>query len=184
MLEERIIRFCAPTLAGLKTGNLFNSCGISTEKLNAEFHTSLKVLKPLGIDMCLFEKEGRNPLVYVYRRRYLERDLADPEALAFLATYGYAENTVPYALKRLGERIRECDQFPHEIGLFLSYPLDDVKAFIQFGSKCCKCSGYWCVYTDEQKAKRAFARFDRCRHCYHRRYQRGTPLERLALAMP
>ena len=28
MLEERIIRFCAPTLAGIKTGNLINSCGI------------------------------------------------------------------------------------------------------------------------------------------------------------
>ena len=46
--------------------------------------------------------------------------------------------------------------FPHEMGVFLGYPLGDVKGFIEHHGKEYLCSGYWKVYQDEQKAKSTF----------------------------
>lgn len=182
MLEERIIRFCAPTLAGLKTGNLINSCGIARESFYKEYHTYKALLAPFGLGLYVFERQKGNPLVYVYRKASLVRDLKDEATRDFLKGYGYEDFSIEGALKKLGERIDEVETFPHEVGIFLSYPLEDVKGFIQYGSVCCKCSGYWCVYSDEEKAKHAFARFDRCRACYERLYERGRRLGELALA--
>ena len=34
-------------------------------------------------------------------------------------------------LARLIERLKDADEFPHEIGLFLGYPPEDVEGFIQ-----------------------------------------------------
>lgn len=182
MLEERIVRFCAPTLAGIKTGNLINSCGIDKDTFYREYHTYKTLLAPLGIGLHVFTREKGNPLLYVYRKRALKADLEKADYRAFLNQYGYIDTTIESALARLGERINESESFPHEIGLFLSYPLEDVKGFIQYGSKCCKCTGYWCVYSDETKAKHHFARYDRCRVCYERLYRQGRGLGKLALA--
>ncbi len=43
-------------------------------------------------------------------------------------------------------------QFPHEIGLFLGYPPEDVCGYIRNKGKCQKCTGHWQVYGDENFA--------------------------------
>lgn len=45
-------------------------------------------------------------------------------------------------------------EFPHEVGLFLGYPPEDVEGFIENKARSCKITGYWKVYSDEEKAKR------------------------------
>ena len=63
-------------------------------------------------------------------------------------------------LLRLQHRFTEYKEgrqsFPHEMGVFLGYPLGDVKGFIEHHGKEYLCSGYWKVYRDEQKAKSTF----------------------------
>lgn len=39
--------------------------------------------------------------------------------------------TLEQLLERLSGRISASEDFPHEIGLFLGYPVDDVTGFIQ-----------------------------------------------------
>ena len=39
-------------------------------------------------------------------------------------------------------------KFPHEIGIFLGYPLADVAGFIRNKGRNCKCIGTWKVYGD------------------------------------
>ena len=46
----------------------------------------------------------------------------------------------------------ESGEFPHEVGLFLSYPPEDVKGFIDHRANDFKCAGLWKVYGDEEKA--------------------------------
>lgn len=46
--------------------------------------------------------------------------------------------------------------FPHEIGLFLGYPLEDVQGFIENRAEGYKCVGCWKVYGDEEYAKQEF----------------------------
>lgn len=57
---------------------------------------------------------------------------------------------------RFAEYKEERQPFPHEMGVFLGYPLGDVKGFIEHHGKEYLCSGYWKVYQDEQKAKSTF----------------------------
>ena len=43
----------------------------------------------------------------------------------------------------------ESGEFPHEVGLFLSYPPEDVKGFIAHRANDFKCAGLWKVYGNE-----------------------------------
>ena len=49
---------------------------------------------------------------------------------------------------------------PHEIGVFLDYPLHDVKAFAGCDRQKCILTGYWKVYAEEKNALRRFREFD------------------------
>lgn len=53
-------------------------------------------------------------------------------------------------------KLQSDPDFPHEIGLFLGYPAEDVKGFIENKAACSKCSGCWKVYGDEQAARILF----------------------------
>ena len=89
---------------------------------------------------------------------------------------GKAIEKIAYLIRRL----RECDSFPHEIGLFLGYPAVDVKGFIEH--KECKCTGLWKVFeSDETEAQRYFARCRRCTEGYLRRKREGWDLSRLTI---
>ena len=50
--------------------------------------------------------------------------------------------------------------FPHEIGLFLEYPLADIEGFIEHQGKDALESGYWKVYGDVEQARAAFRLYD------------------------
>ena len=71
--------------------------------------------------------------------------------------------------------------FPHEIGLFLGYPLQDVLGFIENRGQGSKLVGTWKVYGDEEAARRTFARYKKCTAVYSRCLKEGTPLEKLAV---
>lgn len=183
MIEERIVRFCAPVLSGIKTGSLFNTCGIDENVLYDEIEDARKRLNRFGIKIRLFFTNGTMPLAYVYRESALEHDLANSNTQAFLTPLGYADFDVESALSHLADRLREHDGFPHEIGLFLSYPLADVKDFVQFGSECAIMKKHWCVFNNEEQAKKCFAAYDRCHAVCLSRYREGQPLEALALVI-
>ena len=88
-LHERIVRHCAPTLAGLKCGSMFrvnsDPHGILTQVSELEYELSHRGLR---LDALVVDEEGC--LLYVYRPKLLEARLADPEVRDFLSCYGYA----------------------------------------------------------------------------------------------
>ena len=79
--------------------------------------------------------------------------------------------------RKLSLRLRQFHEFPHEIGLFLGYPPDDVEGFIENREKAFKCPGYWKVYGDEEKAKAQFHVISICTACYCRCYIGKKPVE-------
>ena len=85
-------------------------------------------------------------------------------------------------LEHLSTRTQEQQDFPHEIGLFLGYPIEDVRGFIEQGGKDCKLSGYWKVYGDVQAARRLFRQFDRCRDTARGYVERGMTILELFAA--
>ena len=87
------------------------------------------------------------------------------------------------ALAHLKERLAGQEGFPHEIGLFLSYPPEDVKGFIENKASNSKCVGTWKVYGNVDRAKALFAQFQRCTDIYCKLWQAGSSLEELAVAV-
>ena len=170
MLEHYLIGHCSPTLANLK-------------ELSVQLTELRQQLLPRGVELRLLQLGPDRALIYVYRIRRLVRDLADPEIRQFLADCGYRDFSVEGALAHLARRIMEKGgEFPHEIGLFLGYPLGDVKGFIKHRGQNCKCTGCWKVYCDEREARRQFCRFEKCRSIYCRLYREGRALSRLTVA--
>ena len=83
----------------------------------------------------------------------------------------------------LKAKFARSDEFPHEVGVFLGYPLEDVKGFIANGGKNCKCVGCWKVYCDECEAKKRFAAFQKCRRVYAALFQQGKTVNQLTVAV-
>ncbi len=95
----------------------------------------------------LRKKEGR-ALVYVCRFSRLEEDMQKPGTAEFLKQCGYEKAEPAAALDRLRRKLQSEDGFPHEIGLFLGYPLGDVVGFIVNAGRNYALTGYWKVYTN------------------------------------
>ena len=122
MPDEMVIRHCAPTLASLKTGSLF-SCPCETEReLMAGIRSLNRRLCRKGLRVLPLRRRDGCCLVYVYRPERLARDLSAPQAQAILHGCGYSSGDTGACLRRLCERLRTSEAFPHEIGLFLGYP--------------------------------------------------------------
>mgnify|MGYP002197944272 CR=1 FL=1 len=49
---------------------------------------------------------------------------------------------------------------PHELGIFLGFPLEDVKDFMECKEKKCLLCGYWKVYNNTIEAKKIFDKYD------------------------
>jgi hypothetical protein len=180
MSEETLIRSCAPTMASLKTGNLFNCAFESREQMTGELRRLNRQLQPKGLRILpLRRREGR-ALLYLYRPKMLQRDLRDPLAERLLTECGYTCTDANVCLARLIARLRTEPDFPHEIGLFLGYPPADVDGFMH-RKEACKLSGLWKVYDDVEGASRQFTRCKRCTEVYLRRYQQGYSLDKLTV---
>ena len=150
MSEENVVRLCAPTLAGIKTGSLFPCPFENRETLLMEIRQYNQVLVPKGLCLLPLRFTDKSALLYLYRPRDLERDLQDRLAAEILQHAGYVCGSSEQCLMKLIERLRAYDEFPHEIGLFLSYPPEDVKGFIEHHAADFKYAGLWKVYGDEQ----------------------------------
>lgn len=160
---QKLAFHTAPTLLGIKCASLIS---LSSAEFDLDFHSeyfnrraAAKGLKSRILCSC-----GKRTLMLIYSEKLLEKRLADSTARSILTEYGYSENyTLAQCLDRLSARIRESESFPHEIGVFLGYPTEDVVGFIENKGENFKLCGAWKVYGSVENAKRTFANYDKCR---------------------
>ena len=180
--EEDLIRHCAATLAGHKCASLFSCRACSDAQLEEDVASANAALSGKGLRACVLKKCERGALVYIYRVSALEKKLADAPARDFLGGYGYADFSIDRALETLSDHMICGESFPHEIGVFLDYPLDDVAAFIKNEGRNCRCVGCWKAYFNIDEAQRLFALYRKCRLVYMECYRRGFDVARLTVA--
>jgi hypothetical protein len=176
MGADYVVRHGAPTLAGLKTGNLFPCSFPSFDAMAADLREANRVLVPRGLRLLPLRQKGDKTLLYLFRPDYLAQDLAHRDAQVLLAQAGYPSCDRRDCLRELTRRLRANEDFPHEIGLFLGYPPEDVAGFVRHGGKGCKCVGCWKVYGDEAAAQARFAAYHRCTEHLCRRMAQGCSL--------
>ena len=181
MSDEIIIRHGSPTLAGLKTGNLFNSSYSNKTELFQSLRSLNRKLVPKGVRVIPLRISQDRVLLYIYRPGKLERDFAVEETEKLLEGYGYTVKNPGKCIVQLSRRLCEADEFPHEIGLFLGYPPEDVKGFIENQAKGYKYIGCWKVYGDEGKAKKQFERYKKCTDVYCSQWSAGKSIEKLTI---
>ena len=181
-LESVVVEQCAPTLAGVKPASLFRYQPEEERSWQAEISQLAQALIHTGISFRIL-KECRQTgarLIYIYRAGWLRQILAEPSNRAFLARCGYQmERDATALLGQLSERLCLEQEFPHEIGVFLGYPLEDVKGFIENRGRNYTCCGCWKAYGDPRKARERFERYHRCTAVYMERFRQGTPIVRL-----
>lgn len=182
-LSALLIEHCSPTLASLKAGSLFSLPSSSLCQLEEEAQQLNTQFAPKGLALHLIRVDERHALCYLYRHAQLAAMLADKPCAAFLNTQGYDSLSVQDALDRLCSRLAQSPSFPHEVGLFLGYPLADVVAFIENKGKNCLCCGCWKAYTNACAARRLFAKFSKCTEVYKRLYHNGRTLCQLTVAV-
>lgn len=170
MSDLSLILHCSPTLANLKTGSLFSAEDPFVYQQVEQWN---KQLNYKGIFVKIIRHNGKRAVIYVYRKESLRADLCNKEMQRFLRRYDYKDFSVEGALNHLCERMAVHTEFPHEIGAFLSYPLNDILGFIENKGHNCKLCGMWKVYDDVKAAERQFARYEKCRSVYTRLWQSG-----------
>ena len=180
--EKLLIAHCSPTLASLKIANLF-SYSFETEKelINSVGYWNSQMDKT-GICLHILRKRNRKALIYVCRCAKLERCLKDKQVTKFLSTYGYTDMDIDSVLAHLKERLSINEEFPHEIGVFLGYPLEDVMGFIHHNGKNFQLSGMWKVYGNKEDAEEKFGKYKKCTDIYLRLWNSGRSVQQLTVA--
>ena len=112
MSEDLLIRHCSPTLAGIKTGNLFSCACPSRKDLTRDLCRLNKKLVPRGIRILPLRVRKGRALIYAYRPNALESDLTDHRARALLLKYGYVPENPNGCVVHLIHRLRSEGEFP------------------------------------------------------------------------
>ncbi len=181
-LEEYLIEFCSPTLASLKVGSLFNYAYTTCEELIHQISHWNQVLSDKGLRLRLLRVRDGRALLYLYRISQLKQAFSTAPIQCFLREYGYERFDLDSALWHLQCRLQQQEGFPHEIGLFLGYPLEDVEGFIRCKGCRYKCSGIWKVYGDAEQAQKSFAAFAKCRSLFRQLWAHGRSVQQLTVA--
>ena len=174
-LENVLAFHAAPTLMGMKCGSLPT---LSSEEYNIDELSRLFAKRYFGtrIGARIISRCSHRTIIYLYDMRLLEATLSDKAVRNFLAEYGYDKSwDAQSCLDRLCKRLTQSD-FPHEIGIFLGYPLEDVKGFIANCGQKCKLCGVWKVYGDVERAKAMFECYKQCRIYLCKELKKGKQL--------
>ena len=107
MSDEMIIRHCSPTLAGLKTGNVFNCPYSDRKELLSAVRSLNRRLVPKGVRVIPLRMSADRVLLYIYRPNKLENDLAAEDAAKILREYGYSVDDSDKCVVRLSKRLHE-----------------------------------------------------------------------------
>lgn len=153
----------APTLSGNKPSSI-----ITLGKNNADLNILWEKYKYIFLEkynLNFFElKKNQNSVtILFYYSDKLKSAIYSKKHMKFLNKFGYSEKFDLYKnMYILKERFKEA--CPHEVGVFLGFPLDDVICFMEKPSKRCLMCGYWKVYNDLDLAREIFADYDKARY--------------------
>lgn len=168
-IELQLILHCAPVLKGIKAANT-----ITLQRNDLE--SSLRALKGTGIHAKTIYQDQKIAVVLVYRQERLLFVMNQVSYCAYMLQLGYRPLNIEESIRmlciRMYEYYKKQQEFPHELGVFLEYPLIDIKEFMRQDGKNYKLCGYWKVYDEEERANQIFMSYDAAKKEMLRSYLR------------
>ena len=176
-LDQLLGLHCASALVGVEPANLVCVPQKEIPCLEQELEIYQRVFAKKGVAFQTLCTCPQHQLILVFRPAMVEHYLNQEPVARLLEQYGY-NRTQPLTekLERLRQRMETNKQFPHEIGLFLGYPVEDVVGFIHQKGQNFKLSGPWKVYGDVERAKKSFQRIARVSTALRQRMEQGLSL--------
>ncbi len=179
----------AEVLEGVKPANLVNvvnkrrSCGRNIYALWKNQGSAL--LQHSGLEAIEFVDRGDSVLLFLYRRSELTALLARKSVAIILRKAGYTEpSSLDKTLAQLQARFSK-GHFPHEIGVFLGYPLKDVIGVMGWAQLPFSSQGPWKIFGDPRESLSLAEIHRQCRS--HKARQLNCcddPLNCLKIAVP
>jgi hypothetical protein len=173
-IELQLAMQCAPLIAGLKISNLL--------KIRRDEFESMKAILESGIiSWYVIRENGGMMTVLLFHAESLESYLSQGESVEILKKAGYKSVSLDCVLAEFSRRYKYYmearNEFPHEIGLLLGYPIEDVKGFIAHRGDNSLCGGYWKVYAHKEKKLKLFDMFERAKESMIRLLYCGVSME-------
>lgn len=172
-IESQLVLQCAPLIVGLRISSLFI---IHRHNLGRLYG----LLRDSGICYYLLYVTKEKVVILLYRLQRLSVYLRKEEVRVFLADQGYTAYQLEDILRVLRQRYqdyyRKQREFPHEMGLLLGYPLEDVRGFIRYKGRNCLYAGYWKVYDDAKGKRELFGMFELAREMLAELLQNGADI--------
>ena len=146
-----------PTLLGVKPASIIN---IRQQKCLELCHELFSKDSPVAY--IAIEDQQKNRLLFLYHKERLAEVLSDRRVTKYLARLGYpAQGTTEEYVAELAQRLRK-NGFPHEIGVFMGYPLKDVYGFMGARIPYRKTMG-WRMYGDTRASEAVYHQFKNAR---------------------
>lgn len=179
-VEMLAARQCAPVLAGIKPANLLITKGRTQQEIEKAFRETDLSCKHLS---C---QNGRD-VWFVYKNLMVSGTIKFFENRRFLEECGYWGMDLDSMLERMAVRFREYQrgegEFPHEMGVFLGYPLADVRGFIEKEGREFLYQGYWKVYENVEECKRLFSLYNWLKKQFVKEMEKGKTLWQAAVSI-
>ena len=181
MNEELLIDYASQTLANKKLASLFtfkNTKNIDIEKMVFEWN---EVLNEKNVYVEILNNNKSSAQIYAYRPHKLKYVLNETKTKSLLESFGYKTNDLNQCINHLKFRYK-IEDFPHEIGIFLGYPLEDVIGFIENKGNKFLINGYWKVYANEDQKIKIFNNYNNIKKSYKILFERYNDISKLCLS--
>ena len=175
-IEIQLALQCAPLLTGLKISNLL-IVPSDNERLVR------MLVRKTGISCYRLLRSKGKITFLLFRRMQLEAFLRKGSAEKMLKEQGYKNLTLGGILSCFQMRYQAYNDgklaFPHEMGILLGYPIEDVLGFIKHKGKNYLYSGYWKVYENMQEKRALFRQYQEAQETLIQLLASGIKMEEI-----
>ncbi len=156
-VEMRMALQCAPVITGIKESNLL----IVHQR---DERVIYRILNRTGIAYYCLLRQNENCTFLLFQEVQLIEYLQKTEVQGLLKAEGYDDLSMTGILRTFQQRYEsymyQRQYFPHEMGVLLGYPVEDVEGFIKNKGKNYLYAGYWKVYENIEEKKLLFEAYE------------------------
>ena len=175
-LQTQLALQCAPLLMGIKMSNLLIVP-------NRNVLDVYELFKDTCISVALIYMSEQKTMFLLYRREELDIYLKSATTKEVMELFGYRGMTPVEIRRELIHRYEKYAEgngmFPHEMGVLLGYPTEDVLGFIENQGKNYLYAGYWKVDGNLMETKALFEEYNKAKEHVITMVSQGIEIRRI-----
>lgn len=175
-VETQLALQCAPLITGIKISNLLIIPSENEKTLRMILHQS-------GLSFYRLISTKEKMTFLLFQRLELQAYLQKKEVQQFLKKEGYENLEFGSILRKFQERYQQYMHgqmaFPHEMGLLLGYPIEDVQGFVENDGEGYLYSGYWKVYAEVEKKIELFHEYENAKELVIQKLAEGKGMREI-----